>query len=505
MAILEYRIITLYFVSILVIPTLGCEDEIENNSVSNLNGGIDNSKIDLEGNLEISDFVWKGLNEFYYWQDEVEDLSDNKLEDESTYAKYISENSQPKEFFESLKHADDRFSWIEDDYRELENTLQGIIASNGVEFGLLYACKNCNELIGFVKYILKGSNADGKNIKRGDLFTGVNGNLLTTHNYRSLLFDGDMNYTLNMASVRNGAIFNTGVEIDLTKEEDFQINPIQISEIINLGNTGEVGNEKIGYLMYNQFVSEKSHQLNQVFRNFKNEGISELVIDLRYNGGGSIKNCVELASMITGQFSNEIFAEEQWNSKLLPYLRNNFGKETLINRFRGVLDDGEEINSLNLNRVFIITTSESASASELLINGLSPYINVIQIGEKTVGKNVGSITVYDYIDDEQTKNPDHTYAMQPIVLKIANNDGFADYTNGLLPDYFIEEDIQNMGILGTKNEPLLSEVLEIINGTSKSNILRNSISKRSKVKDPLMLKRQVMFAEKKEVFFKPIN
>ena len=165
----------------------------------------------------------------------------------------------------------------------------------------------------------------------------------------------------------------------------------------------------------------------------------------------------------------------------------------------------KEINSLNLNRVFIITTSESASASELLINGLSPYINVIQIGEKTVGKNVGSITVYDYIDDEQTKNPDHTYAMQPIVLKIANNDGFADYTNGLLPDYFIEEDIQNMGILGTKNEPLLSEVLEIINGTSKSNIPRNSISKRSKVKDPLMLKRQVMFVEKKEVFFKPIN
>ena len=58
-----------------------------------------------------------------------------------------------------------------------------------------------------------------------------------------------------------------------------------------------------------------------------------------------------------------------------------------------------------------------------------------------------------------------------------------------------------MGILGTKNEPLLSEVLEIINGTSKSNVLRNSISKRSKVKDPLMLKRQVMFVEKKEVFF----
>ena len=78
-------------------------------------------------------------------------------------------------------------------------------------------------------------------------------------------------------------------------------------------------------MIINQFVSKKSHELNQVFENFKNEGVSEMVIDLRYNGAGSIKNCVELASMITGQFTNEIFAEEQWNNKLLPYLRNNFG------------------------------------------------------------------------------------------------------------------------------------------------------------------------------------
>ena len=206
--------------------------------------------------------------------------------------------------------------------------------------------------------------------------------------------------------------------------------------------------------------------------------------------------------MITGQFTNEIFAEEQWNSKLLPYLRTNFGKETLINRFRAVLEDGEEINSLNLNRVFIITSSESASASELLINGLSSYINVIQIGEKTVGKNVGSITVYDYIDNEQTKNPDHTYAMQPIVLKIANNDGFADYADGLFPDYFIEEDLQNMGVLGLKDEPMLSKVLDVINGTIKSSVSKSKISKGPLVKDPLTIKRQVMFVEKNELFIK---
>ena len=478
-----------------------CSKETNENAlpVSN-SGNVDNTNIDLEGNLQVSDFVWRGLNEFYYWQDKVEDLSDGKLTDETAYAKYISDNSDPKKFFKSLKHSEDRFSWIEDDYRVLENTLQGIIASNGVEFGLLYACRNCNELIGFVKYILKDSDAEGKNIKRGDLFTGVNGNILTAGNYRSLLFGNNLNYTLNMASARSGAIYNTGVEVELTKEENFEINPIQISKVIDMNEIGQVNNAKVGYLMYNQFVADKSDELNKVFEEFNSQGVSELIIDLRYNGGGSIKNCVELASMITGQFTNEIFAEEQWNDKLLPYLRNRFGKETLINRFPGVLVNGENINSLNLDRVFIITTSESASASELLINGLSSYINVIQIGEKTVGKNVGSITVYDYIDDQQTKNPDHKYAMQPIVLKIANNDGFADYAEGLLPDYFIEEDIQNMGVLGTKDEPMLSNVIDIIRGSTKSYNIEKEISKGFLVKDPLMIKRQIMFVEKEELF-----
>ena len=225
-----------------------------------------------------------------------------------------------------------------------------------------------------------------------------------------------------------------------------------------------------------------------------------MILDLRYNGGGSVKNCVELASMITGQFTNEIFAEEQWNNKLLTYLRTRFGKETLINRFPGAIFNGDGINSLNLNRVFVITTSETASASELLINGLASYIDVIHVGERTVGKNVGSITVYDYVDNDQTKNPDHTYAMQPIVLKIANNDGYADYADGLEPDTFIEEDIRNLGILGNREEPLLAAVLGIISGSEKSIIPKAQMSKKLLIKDPLMLRRQKMIIDKEVLY-----
>jgi C-terminal processing protease CtpA/Prc len=117
--------------------------------------------------------------------------------------------------------------------------------------------------------------------------------------------------------------------------------------------------------------------------------------------------------------------------------------------------------------VYIIATNRSASASELLINGLAPHINVVLIGNTTTGKNVGSITVYDYIDNEGNKNPNHTYAMQPIVLKIANSVGFADYANGLDPDIELRERASNLGVLGTPSEPLLSVALSQISGTGK--------------------------------------
>ena len=485
--------IKLYLFLILILPIVHCSKDLttDANIEFDRNFDTDDLTINLEGDLQISDFVWKGLNEFYYWQDQVSELSDEKLIDEKEYADYIKNNSNPDLFFESLKHSDDRFSWIQNNYVELENNLQGVFATNGVEFGLLYACENCNEVLGFVKYIYKGSNADGKNIKRGDFFNGVNGTILNDSNYISLLFGENLNYSLNMATIENGKVISNGVNVELTKEENFETNPIHISKTFDIQN-----GDQVGYLMYNQFVANKSVNLNDVFAEFKNKNINNLIVDLRYNGGGSVKNCVELASMITGQFESGVFAQEQWNNKLISYLEKRFGSESLINRFVDTLSNGSPINSLKLDQVYVITSSESASASELLINGLSSYIEVIQIGEPTVGKNVGSITVYDYIDNEKTKNPDHTYAMQPIVLKMANSDGYADYTEGLQPDRLIEEDITNLGVLGNIGEPLLNSTLNLISGTKKEVLINPKLNKKFLIIDPLMLERQKMIIEK---------
>ena len=115
-----------------------------------------------------------------------------------------------------------------------------------------------------------------------------------------------------------------------------------------------------------------------------------------------------------------------------------------------------------MDRLYVISSADTASASELLINGLSPYIDVIVIGDDTTGKNVGSYSIYDWIDDEGNVNPRHTWAMQPITLKITNSEGFADFENGLQADHRLQEDVSNLGTIGEIDEPLLEKTLEVI-------------------------------------------
>ena len=440
--------------------------------------------IRIETDLEIIDFIWKGLNQYYYWQESVVNLSDSKKESESEYAYFLSQNPDPENFFNSLLHPDDNFSWIVDDYVELENMLQGIDISDGMEFGLYVECNDQN-IFGFVRYVQKDSDAESKGVKRGMVFSNINGTRLTRDNYRDLIFNNSSSsYTIRFSEIsynQNNQCANIipGQE-DLTLIKSRIVkNPIHISKII------ENGGQKIGYLMYNQFLGvvesegkDYNSELNDAFANFLSNGINDLVIDLRYNPGGRISTSINLASMITGQFNNQVFAKERWNSKLMNYWDEN-SPESLLNRFTNKLGNNQSIFSLNLDRVFVLTSARTASASELLINGLDPYIDVIHIGDFTVGKNQGSITVYDYINDSRDKNPNHMYAMQPIVLKIGNVAGYTDFPDGLEPDIFIKESLLNPGILGDIEEPLLKIAIDQISGDAisiENNYLFKEIS-----------------------------
>ena len=237
--------------------------------------------------------------------------------------------------------------------------------------------------------------------------------------------------------------------------------------------------------MYNQFTGESSDQLNQVFGDFKAANITDLVLDLRYNPGGSGSTVQVLASLIYDTNTSNLLWKDRYNAKI----ESAFGPGELDNNFVNSTGNAfgnmnAPLNNLNLSRVFVIATSGSASASELVMVGLEPYINVIHIGETTVGKNQGSNTFVDdpannnfyQPDREDQINPDNQWAVQPIIITVENSAGFSDYSNGLIPDIELEEDLTNLGILGDPNEPLLARAIQEIIGRKRQNQLRCPVS-----------------------------
>lgn len=419
-------------------------------------------KDETPADLEINNFIWKGLNAYYLWQSDIPDLADTRFSSVQQLNAYLGLEPDHDAFFESLLYQRDivdKWSWIVDDYIALENALQGITIHNGMEFGLVAVTGSATDIFGYVRYVLPGTDAETKNLQRGMLFHAVNGTQLTRANYSSLLFSSD-SYSIDLADYNNGTPIGNGTSITLTKSA-YQENPIFITKTITSGS------KKIGYLMYNAFTSSFDSELNAAILSLQASGITDLIIDVRYNGGGSVRTAGYFASMVTGQFTGQLFAKQFWNSKV----NAAFPEEDFLQHFSDeIASNSEAINSLGLSQVYFITTGSSASASELIINGLNPYIDVKLVGTKTHGKYTGSVTLYDSENfTRSTANPNHTWAMQPIVLEIKNKLGVND-KDGFDPHILLAEDYENLGVLGELSDPLLQRTITYITTGAKGGL-----------------------------------
>lgn len=412
--------------------------------------------------VTVQNFMWRAMNLWYFWQEDVPTLSDTRFATNTEFETYLAQYPDPEVFFESqLLYSEDRFSFLAEDYSDLVNSFAGISKTNGLEFGLVQA-QNSNNVFGYVRYVLPNSDASSKAIQRGDIFLGVNGTRLTIDNYASLLYSNSDTYTLNMGTYTNGVLTENNVEVSLTKEANYQENPVFLTDVI------EQGDHKIGYLVYNGFISNYDEELNDAFGTFKAAGVTDLVLDVRYNPGGSVNSSRLLASMIYGTDNSQLYIKQRWNSKIQAQL----SAAQVEDYFTATTNDGSALNTLNLDKVYVLATRSSASASELLMNGLAPYINVIHIGNTTRGKNEFSITLVDlpsnsYIynsNQESSINQENRWGLQPLVGRNENADGFFDYTTGLVPDIELNEDLSNLGVLGNPNEPLLARAIAEITG-----------------------------------------
>ena len=444
----KIKILLLAFVAAFTVTS--CFEDLDDNSIAS---------------SDIKDFVWKGMNAVYLYKSEIPDLANDRFSTNEEYANYLIDFESPEALFESLLYLPDdvdRFSRITDNYFDLQNQQQGVSFSNGLEFNFYTLPDNDTEVYGVITLVLNNSVADNLGLQRGQIFRAIDGQLLNRTNFRSLV--GQNSYTLNFADYNdNGTPENdeddtltlNGESSALTKEE-YTENPVHIVQTLDVGN-----NIKVGYLMYNQFNSSFNNTLNDAFAQFQAEGVDELVIDLRYNGGGSVQTAAYLGSMVTGQFTGEIYSKLFYNENLQDNNQNFL--------FTNSISDGGAINSLNLTKVYVLTTKlRTASASELVINSLKPYIDVVVIGQNTVGKTQASITVYDSPNlNFENVNPNHTYAMQPLVANSTNVNDQLVPAEGLTPDIELSEVARNFGTLGDANEPLLAEAIADITNSGR--------------------------------------
>ncbi|HUH26820.1 S41 family peptidase [Gelidibacter sp.] len=415
---------------------------------------------------EINDFVWTAMNIFYLYKSEIPNLADNRFTSEEAYINYINGYSEPEEFFESLiyqREVVDRFSFITPDYIALEQQFQGVFKSNGLESNYYLEPGSNTKVFGVVRLVLNDSEGSAAGIKRGQIFNSIDGVQMTVDNFNALL--NQDTYTLNFATYNSNGTATTDDDfleptsetVKLTKKP-YNENPVHTSKVLDINGA------KIGYLMYTSFTGNYDKQLNEAFGEFKSAGVKHLVLDLRYNGGGSVNTAALLASMITGQFNGKVFSKLVWNE--------NLQSENTSYNFRNTAAGGVgAINSLNLEKVYVLTTSRTASASELIINGLSPYIDVVQIGGRTTGKSQASVTLYDSENfSRENANPNHTYAIQPLVAVSVNKDDARVPPNGFLSamtHFQMREAVNNLGVLGEPTEPFFAKAIADITGSAR--------------------------------------
>lgn len=431
-------------------------------------------------NKYVNDWITENMETYYYWTNKLPSQTDKTL--------------SPDAYFESLLYKynavnapdGDRFSWIQDDYEELVSSLNGVESYEiGFDYVLYLKDEGGVNVVGQVTYVKKGTPAAASGIKRGMMFDKVNGTTLTVNNYSDLLSTTNSQITFsflkeNYATDGSFSGFSAGNNLTVQTVSGYSEDPVYLDSVYTYSN------RKVGYLVYNFFAADGGTndaaydiELNRVFGKFKTAGITDLVLDLRYNSGGSSSSAELLASEIVPNLNkSNVYTYYEFNDLLNAAYKKQYGSSYFNSYFTEyVMNNDKNVEAVNNvgnnlgSRVVVLTGPYTASASEQVINGLKPYMNqVVLIGDTTYGKNVASYSLYE------TNDLKNKWGMQPIVAKYFNCQGKSDFTAGFIPDYRVD-DTGMVGLrqLGDVNENLLNQAFVALGLLNRSS----AVAKRS--------------------------
>ncbi len=438
---------------LLLLFLAGCGKDNEDNDWKSLSD-------DEQVRYFVNEFGFNMMSTYYLWNEEIKD--------ELSSWKY---NEEPIRKVKEIRYKDaqgkdiDKWTQMTDDYETFQGAVSGNTKSTGMDFSLFYADETKQNVILVVTYTHPGSPADVAGLKRGDIIVALDGETMTPANYKTLVSStvlGGGTTVLTMAD---------GKEISLTAKQMY-MDPVICHKVI------EKDGRKIGYLHFSSFTLKACEKLVSVFKGFKAAGITELVLDLRYNSGGYSLTSEVLGSMIAPlkEVTNgSIYQRDIYNA----ILTESWGEENSVFKTEFEINDDGGKYSLStadanpdISKLHVIMTGNSASASESTVCGLLPYMDVDIIGERSGGKYCGGFIVdgptwYGWVKDEISR--DHynsgvectsNWGIYVMVSRYADKDGkTASMPDGIAPDLEIGDDPLDGCQLGDENETMLSVAL----------------------------------------------
>ena len=398
---------------------------------------------------------------YYLWNKEIG--NDIKRLDPDTCKSPVAVVQQIR-FHKAGKEVD-HWTQLTNNLGEMTSSVQGLGLTYGYELQAGRIANKDGVYFLLVCYVVKDGPAEKGGLKRGDIIMTIDGEEITSSNIYDALYTKTV--SLGIAHL-TGEGYLGAVEKEVTlAAADMWEDPVLLHK------TFDVDGKKVGYLVYNSFDVKSMETLPDIFRQFGEDGIQELILDLRYNGGGYVATELELASMIAppaNVAAGDIFQTEVYNSILAEAWKDE-DFNTYFRTTHTYKDDSNDISvdvsdaNPGVGKLYAIVSSGSASASEGLIIGLGPYMSVTLVGQQTYGKYCtgwmispqqlyGSTSTFDY--SKITK-----WGMYVMISKFAdkNRQNSAE-PDGIPVDIEAEDNPFDGFQLGDENETMLKAALK---------------------------------------------
>lgn len=435
----KYSILIVALVSSIIL--VSCDDDT--------NARKPRSQSSENKTIKANEFVFSVMDTYYLYNEGISDGDGYPIID-------YTKESDTKEYFEKLRDERDIFSYITDDAEAYNQEESGISTDMGWQVSLMYGDSEKKSVIAAINYVYEGTPAYEAGVRRGDYVMKINDKQMTPSNYAEL-WNTNGKYTLYRFDETEQRDIIT---VDLQSRE-INISPVAEAHIFTLDD-----GTKVGYLLYMGFKDKFDEELTEVFNTFCSNGVSKLILDLRYNPGGAMVACSHLASLIAPieyVKTKKQIIHYQYNKKLQKQL--GVDESTFVN------DADVLAANLNLKDIVIIQGNGTYSASEVTIIGLKPYMNVYTIGSVSGGKNTAMYILTPDLFENNSGQPVfdksiNNWLIAPLVAIYYNSENYTFDTtdgDGMEPDYSYNEfDDLYRAPLGKPEEKLTSLALEYI-------------------------------------------